>query len=149
MNVAHSPVALWLLAAGLSVVAATVSRAGDTEEFLPVGELPAVGELPDLLTMQDGTPVASVEDWHARRKPELRRLLMHYMYGQIPPPPPTTATVQSTHADCLGGKATMKQITIAFAESDCPTIDLLLIVPNRAAQPAADARSPAERQDFR
>jgi hypothetical protein len=52
------------------------------------------------------------------------------MYGQMPAAPKIAATARQTDRDGLGGKATMKQVTIAFGPPECPTINLLLFVPN-------------------
>ncbi|MEX2561080.1 MAG: sulfatase-like hydrolase/transferase, partial [Pirellulales bacterium] len=51
------------------------------------GQLPRRAELPDPLVMLDGGRVATPEEWHNRRKPELKRLFEHYMYGHAPPAP--------------------------------------------------------------
>ena len=48
---------------------------------------PARPELPDPLVMFDGQPVTSPEQWISRRRPELKALFQHYMYGQMPPAP--------------------------------------------------------------
>ncbi|HEV2969666.1 MAG TPA: acetylxylan esterase [Pirellulales bacterium] len=100
------------------------------DEFPEVDKLPARAEMPDPLVMLDGTRVTTVEQWNERRKPELKALFQHYMYGEMPPAPQITSGVWRTDRDCLGGKATMKQVKIAFGPPDCPTIDLVLFVPN-------------------
>jgi hypothetical protein len=38
----------------------------------------------DLLTMQDGTPVRTPEDWWTKRRPELLRLVQENLHGRIP-----------------------------------------------------------------
>ena len=106
---------------------AAMSRAAD---FPEIGELPSIKELPDPLVMLDGTRVTTPEQWSEHRKPELKALFQHYMYGEMPAAPKIAATVRQTDRDGLGGKATMKQVTIAFGPPECPTINLLLFVPN-------------------
>src|SRR2546421_1359245 len=49
--------------------------------------LPPQGALPDPLLMLDGRQVNSREQWFQERRPELKALFEHYMYGQIPPKP--------------------------------------------------------------
>jgi len=63
-----------------SVLAAfTVLSAAELDE----GKAPT---LPDPLVMNDGTPVASPEQWQ-RRRAEIIDLLLAYEYGHMPPPP--------------------------------------------------------------
>jgi hypothetical protein len=116
-----------------------VVRAADFPTF---DQLPAVEEFPDPLKMLDGTAVTTVDDWNVKRKPELKALFQHYMYGQMPAALPITATVRSVYKDCLGGKATMKQVLVSFGPADCPAIDLLLIVPNRPAGETTSSKAP-------
>jgi hypothetical protein len=100
-------------------------------EFPEVEKLPVVADLPDPLKMFDGTPVKTRQEWEARRKPELKALFQHYMYGYLPAAPKIRSKVNSTHNDLFGGKATMKQVTISFGPPGCPDIDLILFTPNK------------------
>src|SRR5689334_21112731 len=50
-------------------------------DFPEPAALPANPAFPDPLVMRDGTKITSAADWTARRKPELRALFEHYMYG--------------------------------------------------------------------
>ncbi len=121
--------------AGLALISAAVllsSAIAAADEFPDVAHLPSVKELPDPLVMLDGRRVTTRERWLAERKPELKRLFQHYMYGNLPAPPKIRATVERVDHDALGGKATMKQVTIAFGPPECPAIHLLLITPNSA-----------------
>ena len=43
-------------------------------EFPPVEKLPERAELPDALTMFDGTKVTTREQWYEQRRPELKAL---------------------------------------------------------------------------
>lgn len=93
--------------------------------------LPASPGLPDPLVCFDGTRVKSREDWEIKRKPELKRLFQHYMYGYFP----TSAdgvefTVDRQDDAYFGGKATKKEVTISFGPYRTPPIHLLLVVPN-------------------
>jgi hypothetical protein len=92
---------------------------------------------PDPLTLRDGTPVRTREDWFQKRVPELRRLFQTEMYGEIPPAPKRLdANTLLTDRSFLGGKATLKLVTLSFDSAPAPKIDLLLVVPNRRTQPA-------------
>jgi hypothetical protein len=106
-------------------------------EFPEVSQLPANKDLPDPLVMMDGRRVTSAEMWEHERKPELKALFQHYMYGILPPvPPKVTWTVERIDPNFFGGKATKKEIAIRVAPEPCPTINLLLVVPNQKKGPA-------------
>src|SRR3954447_11167774 len=64
-------------------LAAPCSTAAD---FPEAAQLPARAGLPDPLVMLDRRPVPSPEEWVTRRRPELKALFRHYMYGQVPAP---------------------------------------------------------------
>lgn len=100
-------------------------------------ELPRQASLPDPLTMLDGRPVTSREQWVKERRPELIRLFQHYMYGQIPAVPATVAAkVDREDQQAFGGKAMLREVTISFDQSGIPPIYLMLVIPNQRTQPA-------------
>lgn len=105
--------------------------------FPDVSQLPSRPGLPDPLIMFDGTRVTTKEQWIKQRRPELQALFQHYMYGT---PPPTPNRVQSTidrvDKKFFGGKATLKEVTLAFGAADTPRLHVLLVVPNTRKQPA-------------
>jgi len=101
-------------------------------EFPDVSQLPAVREFPDPLRMFDGRPVTSPQQWHNERRPELKALFQHYMYGYMPAAPERIeATVERVERGYFGGKATKKEVVIRFGPAGTPPIQLLLVVPNR------------------
>lgn len=104
-------------------------------DFPDVSQLPAQPALPDPLVSFNGQKVTSAKDWETRRRPELKALFAHYMYGAIPPKP-TRLNFQAEVADraFLKGKATLKFVTITIPGSDTPKIDLLVITPNAVKQ---------------
>jgi hypothetical protein len=54
--------------------------------FPDVNDLPIHKEMPEVLTMNDGTRVVTVEQWHQRRE-EMKQILEYYELGHAPPPP--------------------------------------------------------------
>ncbi|MDO4573697.1 MAG: acetylxylan esterase [Planctomycetia bacterium] len=76
--------------------------------------------LPDVFLCEDGSTVATKQDWLKKRRPELLRLLTREMYGEVP------AILQTDHPDfikyevmeedrdALGGKAIRRQVAIHF-----------------------------------
>ncbi|HSI11862.1 MAG TPA: hypothetical protein VK961_07450, partial [Chthoniobacter sp.] len=100
-------------------------------------ELRSQSELPDPLVMLDGRRVTTREQWINERRPELVALFQHYMYGALPPAPKTvTARVEREDSGALGGKATLKEVTITLGTPELPPIYLMLIVPNHRTGPA-------------
>ncbi len=61
-------------------------------------DLPQQPSLPDPLVMLDGRKVTTPEMWVKERRPELVRLLQHYMYGKLPPKPTLSAKVERVDA---------------------------------------------------
>ncbi len=124
-------------ALGLCVVGWLTFTAAAADEFPTFEQLPVRSELPDPLVMLDGTPVRTRDDWFNKRRPELKALFEHYMYGKAPPPPDNlTARIVRTDEKCLGGKATLREVTIKFGPKTAPPINLLLITPNGRKGPA-------------
>src|SRR5215475_6282243 len=73
-----------LLAASLFWGCATKMK---STQFVDPNELPARAEMPDPLTMLNGEKVRSRTQWFDERRPELKALFQHYMYGAIPDKP--------------------------------------------------------------
>lgn len=100
-------------------------------------KLPARKEMPDPLVMLNGQRVSSKAQWFKERRPELKTLFQHYMYGYAPPPPAKVEyKIERVDPKALGGKATLKEVTILLAGADGPKIHLLLVIPNKRSGPA-------------
>ena len=116
----------------LCLLATAAGRAGAAD--LPtVDQLPARPELPAALVMLDGMPVTTQSQWYEQRRPELKRLFQHYMYGYLPPAPPVESMrfdVGAVDTNYFGGKATRKLITIHYPPQGTPPIQLLLVIPD-------------------
>src|SRR4051794_1875372 len=82
-------------------------------EFPEPDKLPVHKELPDPLVMLDGTKIQSAAAWKYKRRPELRRLVQHYMYGYLPGPAKVSAKIEREDAKALDGKATLREITLS------------------------------------
>jgi hypothetical protein len=80
--------------------------------------------------------VATREQWFEQRRPELKALFQHYMYGWFPPPVEVHGTVTFTDAHFFDGKATLKLVTLKLAAKGAPEINLLMLIPNHRAGPA-------------
>ena len=97
-------------------------------------DLPSRPDLPEPLVMLDGTKVASKEQWIEKRRPELKDLFQHYMYGTIPPPKVVTAKVLHEDAKAFGGKATLREVSLTALPGH--EFRLLVVVPNSRKRPA-------------
>jgi len=101
-----------------------------------MAKLPANPTLPDPLTMMDGKPVATPEKWLKERRPELKSLFQHYMYGWFPAPVTVTSEVTYTDAHFLNGQATLKLVTLKLGAARAPETHLMMVIPNHRAGPA-------------
>jgi dienelactone hydrolase len=100
-------------------------------DFPEASQLSSQAQLPDPLVTLNGIKVNSAKQWNQQRRPELKALFEHYMYGAIPPKPARVEfTTNLLDKNFLGGKATLKLVTIAFGSVEAPRIDLMLVTPN-------------------
>ncbi|HAO98996.1 MAG TPA: acetylxylan esterase [Fibrobacteres bacterium] len=95
--------------------------------------------LPNVLQMQNGTPVTTADQWTTQRRPELMELFANYEYGRSPGRPANmTFQIHDNNPSALNGKATRKQVTIYFtSQTSGPKLDLLIYLPNKALYPKA------------
>lgn len=99
-------------------------------------KLPLQADLPDPLAMfEKGAKVTTKEQWEKRRRPELKQLFEHYMYGTAPKAPKVNAKIERIDKNALGGKATLKEITLTLQGIDGPKIHVLLVIPNKGKGP--------------
>jgi cephalosporin-C deacetylase-like acetyl esterase len=99
-------------------------------------KLPIQKDLPDPLVMfKGGKKVTTKEQWVKERRPELKTLFEHYMYGRAPEGPKVNAKVERIDKNALGGKATLKEITLTFDRIKGTKIHLLLVIPNKGKRP--------------
>ena len=109
---------------------------------LPGTELPTFEEclkqvhLPDPLVMMDGTRVQTREDWFGKRRPELKRMFQHYVYGYLPPKPEMKVFVIQRNELLLDGKATYEEIELhlELPVKRTHTIHLALFLPNHLCE---------------
>jgi dienelactone hydrolase len=113
-----------------------LSAAAHALQALPAPEaLPAQATPPDPLVTFRGERVTTREEW-VERSAELKQLVLHYEYGTIPPPAKFAVKVVREDKAALGGKATLREITLALERPEGAQINLLVVVPNRRTGPA-------------
>lgn len=120
----------------LAEVLLVLSSAGlsSAADFPDVASLPHRPELPDPLVMFDGTKVTTAADWNAKRRPELKALFQHYMYGYLPAKPKSWMVEEVLFSDpqYLDGKATISESRLGFSGPDLKQkLHVLLVVPNK------------------
>ncbi len=117
-------------------MALTITSAALSGDFPAPAKLPIKADLPDPLVMMTGQKVTTKDQWTKERRPELKKLFQHYMYGTAPAAPKVNAKVERVDPKALGGKATLKEITLTLEGIDGPKIHLLLVIPNQRKGPA-------------
>ena len=126
--------------AGLSAVllcGCSTMNTSPKASFAGIDQLAARPALPDPLLMSDGRKVTTARAWNNERRPELKALFSHYMYGEIPPKPARrNFDTRIVDKHFLNGAATLKLVTISIPGHDTPKIDLLVVTPNAATKPA-------------
>lgn len=93
--------------------------------------------LPDLLHLDNGTPVDGAETWHSQRRAEILALFAQHVYGHTPSTPvEMQSEVTSTAQGALDGLATRKEIAIRFRGNGTEaTLNLLLYLPAAQRRP--------------
>ena len=109
-------------------------------EQTPVEAVENVTSLPDPLVMLDGKKVTTAKQWEKDRRPELKRLFQHYMYGYMPAAPKkVVAKVEREEKRYFGSKATKREVTIHYGPEGTPGYPSVQI-----RRPIAGRGSPAE-----
>jgi len=118
------------LAAAL-VFLASLPAAALAADLPEVAQLPAQPNLPDPLVFFSGKRVETREQCEKERRPELKQLFQHYMYGYLPDfPLRIQAKVEREDPNALAGRATLREVTIRIGPPEVPAIHLLLVIPN-------------------
>lgn len=104
---------------------------------IAVKDLPIIKEMPDPLTMKDGTKVTTPEQWKARRK-EMIEILEDYEYGHMPPAPgnvkASTVTASKRVSVSSGLEADYRMLHLTFGPGDKLGFDLGVFTPVKGAQ---------------
>src|SRR5262245_19327624 len=113
------------------VGALAVTAVAIPADLPPPDKLPSIPEMPSPVVMRDGTKITTKADWESKRRPELKELFQHYMYGRFPAKPEKVAAkVLFEDAKALGGQGTLREVEITFGPPEWPKIYLLTATPN-------------------
>ena len=100
--------------------------------FLPLMSMAQKKDIPDVLKLDQGIRVKTVDEWERIRRPEIREAFSRHMYGYSPAPPDLSYRMLSTDRNALDGRAIRKQIRVFFAADTSVWMDVLLYLPARA-----------------
>lgn len=91
--------------------------------------------LPELMRMNDGTPVTSAEQWRKRRT-EILEILQENCYGRTPDALPASAEVIRTMDSFCAGKAPHQELAVTLQTPGKPfTFPVHLFVPKKVKKP--------------
>ena len=125
---------MWDRRSFLATMAVTpFALAADSTKLPAPNQLPVHEALPDPLVMLDGTRVKTKEDWWNRRRPELKLLFQHYMYGYFPEKTvQTSSKLLYENKMAFGGKGTLREIEVSYGPAGTPSTKVMLAIPNNA-----------------
>jgi len=96
--------------------------------FPEVNDLPVQTNLPDVMTMADGTRVTTPAQWQARRE-EMKEILEHYELGHAPPPPGNVKGKDLQSHDYLDGTVHFRLVHLSFGPHRTLGIDIAIFTP--------------------
>ena len=108
-----------------------------TPKFFPaVDESPEIWELPNPFVFLDGTPVKNRDDW-ARRREEIKAILLHYQFGHAPglPSPGAIEAEVLSETDALGGRAVKRAVRLRFGPDRAIRLNVGMHVPKSRSGP--------------
>ncbi len=121
-----------MLAVGLFIGVGAHSTAA--QALKKPGDFPVIEGLPDPLIMNDGTRVATPEQWAARRK-EIIGLLLTYEYGHMPPPPDNLAIEPKSVTPVLDGAAELRRVVLTMGPEHKAHMEAAVYVPTKGPGP--------------
>jgi len=93
-----------------------------------VNELPVRNEMPDVMVMNDGTKVTTVQQWQKRRE-EIRKILEYYAVGQAPPAPGNVKGKEVLSETALDGKVKYRLVHLTFGPEEKLSLDIGVFTP--------------------
>jgi hypothetical protein len=102
--------------------------------FSDVKDLPVRKEMPDAMTMDDGTKVTTVAQWRARRE-QMKAILEYYELGHAPPPPGNVAGKDIKSAVLLDGTVNYRLVHLKFGPEENPGFDIAIFTPAKRTGP--------------
>lgn len=117
-----------------AMMAAIPATGAAPETFPAVKNLPVREEMPDVMTMGDGTKVTTLAQWRARRE-EMKAILEHYELGHAPPPPDRVSGQDIKSDLLLDGTVKYRLVHLKFGPAENPGFDIAIFTPAKSAGP--------------
>ncbi|HEY3762646.1 MAG TPA: hypothetical protein VGN23_12945 [Verrucomicrobiae bacterium] len=113
-----------------AIAAVTVipPRLHAAEQFLEVSNLPVQMQMPDAMTMDDGTRVTTLKQWKKRRE-EMKAILEHYELGHEPPPPGNVRGKDLKSASLVDGTVDYRLVHLSFGPHRSLGLDIAIFKP--------------------
>jgi hypothetical protein len=110
----------------------------DRTKSLPISinDLPVIKEMPDPLTMKDGTKITTLDQWKVHRR-EMIRILEDYEYGHMPPPPGNVKASVATPLSRItvsGLQADYRMIHLTFGPGQKLGFDMGIFTPTTPSE---------------
>lgn len=99
-----------------------------------VNDLPVHKELPDVMVMNDGTKVTTVDQWKRRRE-EMKRILSYYAIGLMPPPPGNVKGHEIKSQTVLDGKVQYRLVRLTFGPGERLELNIGIFTPTDSKGP--------------
>lgn len=96
--------------------------------FPEVKDLPVQTNLPDVMTMADGSKVTTLQQWRQRRE-EMKEILEHYELGHAPPPPGNVSGQDIQTHPVLDGAANFRLVHLKFGPGQKLGFDIAIFMP--------------------
>ena len=102
----------------------------------PIGRMPGAAgvpvrkEMPDVLTLNDGTKVVSLEQWRKRRQ-EMQRILAYYAVGQAPAPPGNVKGTEIRSEIVLDGAVKYRLVRLTFGPAEKLSLEIGIFTPTQ------------------
>jgi len=99
-----------------------------TGMFPEVNDLPVCKEMPEVMTMNDGTTVKTIQQWRQRRE-EMKQILEHYELGHAPPPPGNVTGLDLKSLTLLDGTVKYRLVHLKFGPEQKLGFDIAIFTP--------------------
>ncbi|NUN97190.1 MAG: acetylxylan esterase [Candidatus Omnitrophica bacterium] len=119
--------------AGLALGPSQAANPPGVIDLPGVDQLPEIVELPDPL-ISDGEKIATPEAW-AKRREKIKRMILYYEYGHMPPAPGNVRVKSATEAPLYSGAATERRLVLSMGPQDRIEMHARLVVPTASKGP--------------
>lgn len=99
-----------------------------------VKDLPVHKEMPDVMVLNDGTQVTTLNQWKRRRE-EMKRILQYYAIGQMPPPPGNVNGRELKSQTVLDGNVKYRLVHLTFGPDEKLELNIGIFTPTDSHGP--------------